>query len=188
MNRPGFLEGCAVALAASLGGSLLFALFSPLIGSDTLLRLLIAGLGFGYVLYLLHRSGQKTGRVVTLAAWGISTMLIGLFIPSLSLYLLLHIGLVWLIRSLYFHSSILPAVADLGLNGLGAVAIVWALLQTGSLLLAIWCFFLLQALFSAIPAIGRSRRQKADHPSPEDRFRQAEQAAETALQKLSSLH
>lgn len=188
MNRPGFLEGCGVALAASLGGSLLFALFSPLIGNDTLLKLLTAGLGFGYVLYLLRRSGQKTGRVVTLAAWSISALLIYLLVPSLPLYLLLHIGLVWLIRSLYFHGSLFPAIADLGLNGLGAAAVIWALLQTGSLLLAIWCFFLLQALFSAIPVLGRPTTRKADRPEPEDRFRQAEQAAEAALRKLSSLY
>jgi len=188
MNRPGFIEGCGVALAASLGGSLLFALFSPLIGGDTLLRLLIAGLGLGYTLYLMRRSRQRTGRLVTLAAWSISALLIGLFIPDLTLYLLLHIGLLWLIRSLYFHSSLLPALADLGLSGLGAAAIAWALLQTGSLLLAIWSFFLLQAFFSAIPSLIGPATVQAERAEPGDRFRQAERAAEAALQKLSSLH
>lgn len=188
MNRPGFIEGCALALVASLGGSLLFALFSPLIDSDTLLRLLIGGLGFGYILYLLQRSGQKTGRLVTLLAWSLSALLISLFVPSLPLYLLLHIGLVWLIRSLYFHASLFPAVADLGLSGLGAAAIAWALLQSSSLLLAIWCYFLLQALFSAIPAFGRRSTVRQQPADSTDRFRQAEQAAEAALQKLSSIN
>ncbi|MCW8907348.1 MAG: hypothetical protein OQL28_08860 [Sedimenticola sp.] len=188
MNRPALLEGCGVALAASLTGSLLFALFSPMIGSDTLLRLLIAGLGFGYILYLMRRSGQKTGRLLTLAAWSVSTLLIGLLVSSLPLYLLLHIGLVWLIRSFYFHSSLFPAIADLGLSGLGAAAIVWALLQSGSLLLAIWCYFLLQAFFSTIPTLGRPATGKSDQPERGDRFRRAEQAAEAALRKLSSTH
>jgi len=37
------------------------------------------------------------------------------------MYLLVHLGLIWLIRSLYFYSSVLSALADLGLGGLGLV-------------------------------------------------------------------
>ncbi|WP_260293097.1 hypothetical protein [Sedimenticola hydrogenitrophicus] len=189
MKRPTFLEGVGLALAASLSGAILFSALAPVVGHSTILKLLIAGLGLTYTLYLLRRSGQRLGRVVTLSAWLLSSAIIWLLDPPLTLYLLLHIGLIWLIRSLYFYSSLFSALADLGLSGLGLAAASWALLQTGSLLLGIWCFFLLQALFCAIPSEMKKRPGPgAAGDETGDRFQQAEQAAETALRRLSSIH
>jgi hypothetical protein len=55
--------------------------------------------------------------------------------------------------------------------------------------LGIWCFFLVQALFVAIPK--RINRKPgavpAGHESA-DRFQHAYRAAETAVRKLSSSH
>ena len=67
MRRPSLVEGVAFALAASLGASILFTALSAVLSSEALLRLLIAGLGFAYVLYLIGRSRARVGRVVTLA-------------------------------------------------------------------------------------------------------------------------
>ena len=74
---------------------------------------------------------------------------------------------------------------DLALNGVSLAAAVWAVNQTGSLFVSIWCFFLVQALFVAIPA---SMKQKAGQTgeSHKDRFQHAYRAAETALRKLST--
>lgn len=189
MKRPTFPEGAGIALAASLGGAILFSALSPVLANPGLIKLLIAGLGLAYVIYLLRRSRQRLGRVTMLSGWLIGAILVWLLNPPLVLYLLVHIGMIWLIRSLYFHNSLVSALADLGLCGLGLAAAVWALLQTGSLLLGIWSFFLLQALFSAIPADLR-KRPTAGRPehTRECRFQQAEQAAESALQRLSSSH
>lgn len=189
MKRPTFLEGVGLALAASLSGAILFSALTPVIGHPALLKLLIAGLGLTYTLYLLRRSGQRLGRVVTLSAWFLFSAILWLLDPPLTLYLLLHIGLIWLIRSLYFYSSLLSALADLGLSGLGLATASWALLQTGSLLLGIWCFFLLQALFCTIPAEMKKRPAPTGAGgNPADHFHQAEQAAEAALRHLSSFH
>ncbi len=185
MNRPTFLEGVVVAFAASAAGSVLFTVLGAVLPGGLLLRLLIAGLGLSYVLYLLKRSRDRIGRITTLAAWVLLAAAIWFLQPPLPLYLLLHAGALWLIRSLYFYQSLLSALADLGLHALSVIAAVWAVRQTGSVLLSIWCFFLVQALFVAIPStMGRDKRGAGES---EDRFQQAYRVAESALRNLTSV-
>ncbi|MGD8912378.1 MAG: hypothetical protein PVJ68_06515, partial [Candidatus Thiodiazotropha sp.] len=109
MKRPGFLEGVAVALAASIGGGVLFSSLSTVFNTDFVLRLLIAAIGLLYVLYLLNRSGEKVGRITTMTLWLTSALALWLMGLSLPLYLMIHLGFVWLIRSLYFYSSLISA-------------------------------------------------------------------------------
>ena len=79
----------------------------------------------------------------------------------LAAYVLVHVGLVWLVRSLYYYSGVLPALADLGLSVLGAAFAVWAAQRSGTAWLAFWCFFLAQAFFVLIPAPLGRRAQAA---------------------------
>lgn len=186
MKKPGFFEGAAFALAASLGGSVLHSALSPVLSGATAARLLVAGLGLAYVLYLLQRTPERVGRITALAGWTAAAALAwGLPVP-LTLYLLIHLGLVWLIRSLYFHSSLVAALADLGLGGLALAAGIAALLHTGSLFLALWSVFLVQALWVAIPPRIGARPRAPD--TAEDDFQQAHRTAEAALRRLSSSH
>ena len=176
-----------MAFVASLGGAGLVAVMTLVLAGDIALRLVVAGLGLVYVIYLMRRSRERTGRITTLAAWTVAAAGTWILAPPLPLYVVIHAGLVWLIRSLYHHSSVLSALTDLGLTGLGLAAALWAGLETGSVFAAIWCFFLVQALFTAIP---RCWRRPARGPDPaaveEDRFERAHRAAEAALRKLSS--
>jgi len=186
MKRPTFFEGVGVALVASLAGSVLYGALGTVLPSGLVLRLVVAGLGLAYVLYLLGRTSERVGRITTLVAWLVAAGLVWMFVPTLTLYVLLHLGLVWLIRSLYFHASLLAALADLGQSGLALAAGVWALLHTGSLFLALWCFFLVQALFVAIPASPR-RGHTAVKPDADDHFQQAHRVAEAAVRRLSTI-
>lgn len=188
MKQPTYMEGVAVALAASVLGSVLYTTLTTVFASDWVMRLLIAGIGFGYVVYLLGRSGEHVGRIVTLAAWALVAGALWLIAPSLPIYVVTHVGLVWFIRSLYFHSSMVAALIDLGLSGLSLAAAIWAAHQSGSVFLTLWCFFLVQALFVYIPT-RISRRAEPDHEDLEGahRFERAHHAAETALRKLSSI-
>ena len=187
MRYPSFMEGAAVALVASTGGSVLYAALATIFPVDGVLRLLIAGMGLAYLLYLLGRSREHLGRVVTAGLWFLAAGIGWLAAPPLALYLLLHCGLVWIIRSLYFYSGVLPALLDLGLQGLALAAATWAAGRTDSMFLIIWCFFLVQALYDAIPPDLSSRANRIPAPAPrEDRFRQAYRVAETALRRLSS--
>jgi len=188
MKQPSFFEGVVIALAASLLGSALYSMFSSTFPAAAVLRLLIAGIAFAYVFYLLSRSRERVGRVTVVACWALATGVIWFIEPPLMLYILMHLGLIWLIRSLYFYSSVLPALADLGLNGLSLTAAIWAARQTGSVFLSLWCFFLVQALFVAIPArLNRSNKATQAGAENEDRFQRAHRSAEAAVRKLSSI-
>lgn len=187
MKRPTFFEGVGVALAASIAGGVLFTVLATLFASGFVLRGLIAGLALVYVLYLLRRSGERVGRLTALAAWLAAASGIWLLGLSPPLYVLAHLGLVWLVRSLYFYSSLISAFADLGLLLFGLAAAVWALLATGSLGVGLWCFFLVQALFVVIPA--RIKRRSAQRTVADaDRFQRAYRVAEAAVTKLSNSH
>jgi hypothetical protein len=187
MNRPSFFEGVGVALAASIGGAVLFAVLGSPVAGGWLLHVIIAGIGLGYVVYLLRRSRARVGRVVAVSAWSVAAVAGWWLGLPLLLYVALHIGLVWLIRSLYFHSSLFASLADLGLNGLALAAAVWAGAQTGSLLIALWCFFLLQALFVLIPPDLRTPGHRPAADGDDTPFRHAHRVAEAAVRRLSSI-
>jgi hypothetical protein len=153
------------------------------------LRLLIAGIGLAYVAYLLSRSPGRIGRITATAAWLLVAGVLWFTQPPLLLYACLHLGAIWLIRSLCFYSSGLSALADLGLNGLALSAAIWAITRTGSVLLGIWCFFLVQALFVFIPkSVRRIPAIAGDGHMREDRFQRAYRVAESAVRNLSSGH
>ena len=188
MKEPTFLQGAGVALAASLAGSVLLAILGSVFPGASAVRLLIAGISLAYVLYLLSRSRERVGRVTVIAAWFLASGLVWLMAPSFTLYVIVHIGFIWLVRSLYFYSSVLAALADLGLTGLSLATATWALSHSGSVFLSIWCFFLIQAVFVAIPARLPAKKTASQCTAvPEDRFQRAFQAAENAVRKLSSV-
>ncbi|MBT2971899.1 MAG: hypothetical protein KME56_03765 [Candidatus Thiodiazotropha sp. (ex Ctena orbiculata)] len=188
MRRPSFLEGVAVALIATIGIGVLFDPLTMLFASGFVLRMLIAVAGLLYVVYLLRRSGEKVGRISSISLWLMSAALIWLMGLSLPVYLMAHLGLVWLIRSLYFYASLISALADLALLSFGLAAALWAMLQTGSLLLGVWCFFLVQALFVFIPSSWRRAGKPGTHlDGADDPFQQAYRTAQAALTKLSTL-
>lgn len=189
MKAPTFLEGAAVALVLSLAGSVLYTALDTVVPGIPAARLLIAGLGLAYLVYLLRRSPERIGRVTAAASWVLVAGGLWFTHPPLLLYVCAHLGVLWLIRSLYFYSSALSALADLGLNGLALAAAVTALTRTGSVGLAIWCFFLVQALFVVIPkSLRRGPGTARSAQAQDDRFQQAYRAAESAVRHLSSRH
>jgi hypothetical protein len=177
--------GVGAAFVASACGAALLAALSPWLGGAGALRAVIALLGFAYTLYVIARSGERVGRITTVACWlavASGAWLIGL---PLAGYVLLHVGLVWLVRSLYYYSGLLPALADLGLSLFGAAFATWAAQRSGSAWLALWCFFLVQAFHVLIPA-SLTQRGKAALDAADDPFARAHRAAEAAVRRLSS--
>ena len=189
MKQPTFLEGVSVAIAASLAGSVLYTALNVVFPGVPVLRLLIAAIGLAYVVYLLSRSPERVGRITAAAAWLLVAVVLWFTKPPLLLYVCVHLGAIWLIRSMYFYSSALSALADLGLNGLSLAAAIWAVTRTGSVFLGIWCFFLVQALFVVIPkSVNRKPGTGLAGHENEDRFQHAHRVAEAAVRKLSSNH
>lgn len=185
MKRPTFFNGVVVAAVLGFFASALIATLTPFVGLGTVVRLVIPALALTYLLYLFSRSPERLGRVTTLALWTVLAVGSWWIGPPLLLYFLIHVAAVWLVRSLYFYSGVLPALMDLGLNGLSISAAVWALTRSGSVFLATWCFFLVQALFVAIPPV--LRRKTAALPDAlvvNDDFEKARKRADEALRQL----
>jgi len=187
MRRPGFFEGVAVAAIASLAGGACYVALTTIFSSSAVLRFVVAGLGLAYIVYLLSRNEERVGRITVIALWLAAACVLWLIAPSFAAYLCAHLALVWLVRSLYFHASLVAALADLGLVALGLAAAVWSATRSHSAALSIWCFFLVQALYVAIPARVAAPDQGTKEAAPEDRFQHAHRAAEAALRRLHSI-
>lgn len=188
MNRTTFLQGVVVAFVLSFFGAALFATLTTFVSAGIVLRTLVSLVSLAYVGYLLSRSHARVGRITALAlsvvvagvAWGVEL--------PLALYLIVHVGLIWLIRSLYFYSGVVPALMDLGLSALALTAAVWATLQSGSIFLTIWCFLLVQALHVVIPRSVDRARERDPSFEADGAFQHARRTAEAAIVRLSNEH
>ncbi len=186
MKGPGILKGIVFAVIASLASGLLLKVLPLVLSSVTSSSLTIMGLSFAYLLFLQKHNDIRRGRVLIFSVWivlGLTSWLLGL---SLVEQILLNISFIWIVRSLYFHSSLTAALLDLVLVTMSAGAGVWAALQTSSPIVAVWCFFLCQSLFGAIPEF--SQRSKTDSHSPDasgGHFQAAHRVAQDAVRKLS---
>ncbi len=185
MKRPSFLNGVFLAAALALFASIGITVLAPLITLSLLYLFVIPCLGLSYILYLFSYSAERVGRVTTLGLWMLVAASVWILALPLTLYLVVHVSAIWLIRSLYFHSSIMPALMDLGLNVLSLASAIWAFMQSGSPFLAIWCFFLMQSLFILIPPVLNARtRSGVHHHSKADNFERARRRAEAAIREL----
>ena len=185
MKRPSFLHGVIVAAVFGFFASAVVATLTPFIGFGSVIRLVVPALGLAYLLYLMSRSKERLGRVTTLTLWSTLAVVAWWLAPPLPLYLLIHIAAVWLVRSLYFYSGVIPALMDLGLNALSISAAVWAITRSGSVFLATWCFFLVQALFVVIPPTikGKTMPERSTALDSEN-FERARRQADAALRQL----
>jgi len=184
MKRPGFINGVLLALLLALAGGAAFAALAAVFAGGPVLQLVVTGLAGAYVCYLLSRSGERAGRVAAFAAWLVGALVGWLVAPNLAVLLCGHVILIWLLRALYYHRGVLPALADLGLSAAALASAVWAAQQSGSVFMAVWCFFLVQALFVAIPP---SFAPAADSrmPARSDAFQRAYGVAEAAARRLA---
>jgi hypothetical protein len=184
MNRPGFFQGVAAAAVLGFLASAVIAVFTPFIGIGAVTRLVIPGLALAYILYLFSRNDERTGRVTSIVLWSAMTLAMWWLAPPLPFYLLIHAGAVWLLRSLYFYAGVIPSLMDMALTGLSIVTAVWALSRTGSVFLGTWCYFLMQALFTAIPQSIGAKTGPAALPMVNNEFERARRQADAALKQL----
>jgi hypothetical protein len=182
--RPSFGASLGVGLALSLCGAAALSALGPILFAGYALRTVIAIVAFAYVLYLIGKSGERVGRVTTVVCWLVVALGAALAGLPLGAYVLVHVGLIWLVRSLYYYSGVLPALADFGIGLLGILFAVWAAQRTGSAWLAFWCFFLAQSFHVLIPQSLATRESAAR--GADDAFNRAHRTAEEAIRRLST--
>ena len=192
MKRPTFSEGVIVAILVSLVVTILFTVLSGFFPTRWLLQALIAGVSFSYICYLLMRSQEKTGRLTTVAVWAVITAVTWLLAPTIILSLFVHIGMIWLVRALYYYTSLIIALFDLGLTLFAMATAIWTLMYTNSLFLSMWCFFLLQSLFTVLPTdlksgfLNKNRKSSKPQAANDDVFEQAYLSAKSALRQITA--
>ena len=184
MKMPSLFDGITAAALISLGAAATSLLLGGFIVYGLLFELLLYGGALAYLLYLLKRSRARVGRFVVISGWAMTSLACWFFDVALLEQVLLQAGMIWLVRSLYFHGSIWNAALDLGLVSAGLAAAAWALLNTGSLVAALWSFFLVQALFCWLPQPQGENRP--DHSAnAASSFQSAHRVAIDAVRKLS---
>jgi len=189
MHRPTLLEGVLVALVLSLSVSPLVVLVQLSLGSLLAWKMLLMVMAYTYICYLLARSGRRSGRI-TLGLLALTVLLVSLVLnlrfPTI---LLLCVTLMWGIRSCAYSRSLISAVLQGGVCVLGCGAALMAYRPSGSLALATWSFFLVQAAFVLIPAQCLRRPATpagATQGGTPDGFGLAYHAAEQALERLTT--
>jgi hypothetical protein len=183
--RRSFVREALTGLVLSALGAALAASLTLLGGPVTASKLAIAAMSLGYTTFCLARI--RSGRILAAVIWLTAAIAAWLSPLSLAAYGAAHVGLLWLIRASCTYSSLLSAVADLGLSLLGVVLAAWAWVRTGSPFLAGWCFFLTLAMHAWIPdSVAARNRQSPGADDARDRFEEAHRAAQAALARLAS--
>jgi hypothetical protein len=186
MNKLTILDGVTVAMVISLAAAAASLLLGGLIVYGLMFELLLYGATLAYLLYLLKRSQARVGRLLVIAVWAITCLTCWFFDAPLLGQVLIQAGMIWLVRSLYFHGSLFSALLDFGLVSSGLAASAWAMLNTGSLAAALWSFFLVQAFFSWLPQLGQEQpRNDLRGSNDPSQFQSAHRVAEAAVRKLS---
>lgn len=187
MNRPGFVEGAGLAFTGSLLAGAAWSVLTPLLPLPLLARVLVTSLAGGYLLYLLVRGCLRVGRVSAFAGWLLISAALWLLGAPLLAHVLAQAAALWLLRVIAFRAGALGALAELALVGVGLLAAAWAMLQTGSVALAVWSLLLVQAVFPLLPRAARHGRSDASTDAGhEDPFEHAHRAAQAALVRLAS--
>ena len=186
-KQVSLFEGVLVALICSLTGSVLYFTFTSLFSVDFTVKLLMTGLSFFYLLYLLSRSHEAIGRLSVVLVWFVITIALWFFSAPVLLFVSTQLVIIWLVRSIYFYSSLFSAAADLALSALSMATAMWTISHTASPFLTLWCFFLTQALFVLIPrSINSAINNTANQQHSETSFQHSYRVAEAAVMKLSS--
>ena len=187
MTRPGFFEGVAVAALASTTAGLLHAVLPLFLHSMTASKLIVLVLGGGYIVYLLRRTTERAGRLVTALIWLCLATVLWLSGLSSAAYLAGHLVSLWLVRALYFQTGPLSAAVDGLLMVVGVLLGAGAYLWSNSVFAAVWTFFLIQALFTLV-AYRPDRNSSSSTATDATRFETAYRSAEAALNQLSTQH
>jgi hypothetical protein len=185
MSRDGFWRQAGIALLLSATGAVLHLASSPLLGPAIALRAVIVGLAAAYLGWLLHDSRARTGVLVSLVAWLFVSAGLCVLDPAIAAWLLVQSLMIWLLRSLHRHDTLMAAVADAVLGALAVAAALATAGTTHNLFLTLWSYFLVQAMFVFLPSSRMPLAAAASAIAPDDAFSQSCRTAEDALRRLS---
>ena len=185
MNSPHLFRHIAIALFFALIASVGSFVLVPLIGFSLTTAMALPAISLLYLLFLFSQASDKTGRITCMMLWSAMTLGIWVFNPSIDIALVLHLGAIWLIRSLYFHNGIVGPLLDLVLSASSVAVALWCYFHSGSVFLSVWSLFLTQAFFVAIPpALTQTPSAEKKTTDNTRKFNEASASADAALRQL----
>ncbi len=204
MTRFSFIRSAIVGFLISLTTWALYLPLSISLGTYSAIALSCSAATLAYLLFLLSNSESRFGRVTVVVLFCLSSMTLLLLSPPISVFALVNITFIWVARACYFHQRVLVALVDLVITTLSFAVAIAAAMQSQSVFIAFWCFFLLQSMI--LPAInygltwlssdrlssgrlGHAGNTDPAHPqngcSKRDDFNRAHRQAEAALSRLT---
>lgn len=188
-QKRGFLGEAAFGFVVSLIAAAVAATLSYLMPAALVIRLVVTGLGLTFVVRAIGQSEDRTGRVLCLVAWTVAAAAVWLAGVGLPIFVIVHVTLAWLVRSLFTYSRIVEAGVDFGLTLLALSFGVYAAVRTDSTFLATWSFLLVHALHVTIPGVVSRWSGPKEHAMPLDDpnrgFADAFKAADDALHRIA---
>lgn len=186
MKNETLLRGIGLSIILTLAAVPTYSVFIELFDKIFATKLVIVLLAIAYISQLIFGGPKRSGRIVlfTFCVLGFTAALLSK--SSVFLLLVVATGLIWSIRSLFRYQSIVCSGIDFALNGLSLGFGLWGFTATGSMIVAIWCFFLAQALSVLIPRRLRPIKNSDRVTSHPDRFSRAQSTAESAIQTMES--
>ena len=180
MSKVGFFRELGVGLALAILSGVLITWFS--------LSVAVGFSCFVYALFLVCRSSANSGKFALLFSIGLVFTLSFVFISSLLAFFVVCIGLVWLARNTLFFSGVFYAMGDLLLIAISFLFSAWAILETHSVFVAVWCFFMALAvggcLFQELTPINNKSAGNDFQINANNKFQRAYKAAELALKRV----
>lgn len=197
MHNLPFLRSVIMALLISAATAVLYLSLSLIVDQVSAIQLCTSAATLAYLVYLLCQADARYGRISTIGAFLTCTLLAAFLWPSTLELAAFNVGFIWLVRAVYFHKHALLALSDLVISVVTFTAAIAAALQSNSIFLAFWSFFLAQAmilpllnyLFAGFVAQRNPTRQGASVQVQSDhnqqQFQRAYLNAESALRKLA---
>ena len=142
MTKLSFIRSTIAALVISAATAVLFSALLMFFSGSAALQLATTAATFAYLVYLLSNTETKFGKLSTLTSFVLISGAALYLSPSLLITATLNVGFIWLVRAVYYHSNVLVAFADLIISLVAFTAAVGAALQSQSVFLAFWSFFL----------------------------------------------
>ena len=185
MKTPEFGRAVLVAFLLAVAAAAGIPVLVTFLGVHDGVRFAVALLAGGYLLSLIHRGEASVGLPSAIVCWLLASIALGFFAVDFPAYVAANTALIWLTRTLLIHRSISGAVFDAVISAAAFVTAALALDQTNSAFLAVWSFFLTQALLVWMPG-PLSLRIARLKPEYNQAFARAERQAEAALDHLIS--
>ncbi|NOQ65376.1 MAG: hypothetical protein GQ582_12770 [Methyloprofundus sp.] len=180
MKISRLLKHIALAVVLSFVAFINELLLMPFLSTASSTALTLSLVIFLYLSFLIWQSPKALGKI-SLLLIDISLILgCVLFAFPSSTLIVIYLLLIWVNRSLLYHSNSLAILTDLALCLSTLLVTYWLVISAYGLIMVLWCLLLLQSLHCLL--IVQKNRSTPD--TSNDSFDQAYQAAEKAVQEL----